>query len=386
MPLADNIKELTVLLPPTPVSVCTLRTAALMQINSAEQRLLNAKFIRRELTARRAHILSLLLAMPAVLAKQPAVEALTAAYWQRLLELLRQPQLNGAADEVRFARMLSLKADEQEGETRRTFAAALASAHTDVDPEVREQFLDPEVKIGVDIHLDAIFSARIGLRFLGEHYLAARRAIDGFAGIIELECSPVAVCEQLGDSMMAEMRGTYGGTPPIQIHGDREQTFTYVPSHLRFVVGELLSNAAKATVRHHLQSAEGRLTDLPPIRVIVAVSDGAVTVKVADQAGGLRRSCLADVWSYRSLASSHWKVGVGLGLPLARLYAKYFGGTLHRAPPTAIQPSPPLTRLLRPPHRRRLHHARLLTDQTREMCVTAQWRPWRATGPTATSL
>jgi len=162
--------------------------------------------------------------------------------------------------------------------------------------------------------------------------LASRVPREGFAGILELECSPLAVCEQVAAELTGKMHATFGGAPAILLHGDKAQTFTYVPSHLRFVVGELLHNASKATVRHHLQSADGRLSNLPPIRVIVAVSDEAVTVKVADQAGGISRSRLADVWSYRSIASSHWKSGAGLGLPLARLYAKYFGGTLHLAP------------------------------------------------------
>ena len=38
---------------------------------------------------------------------------------------------------------------------------------------------------------------------------------------------------------------------------------------------------------------------LPPMRVVVAAGDGEVTIKVADEGGGLPRSRLRGVWSYR---------------------------------------------------------------------------------------
>jgi pyruvate dehydrogenase kinase 2/3/4 len=63
----------------------------------------------------------------------------------------------------------------------------------------------------------------------------------------------------------------------------------------------------------------------------VAVSDHSITIKVEDVGGGFGRSKLGAVWSYagsRRLRAGHG----GLGLPLSRLYARYFGGTLHVAP------------------------------------------------------
>ena len=79
---------------------------------------------------------------------------------------------------------------------------------------------------------------------------------------------------------------------------------------------------------------------LPPMRVVVAAGDGEVTIKVADEGGGLPRSRLRGVWSYRGRwAGGHADPALqgkadlhGLGLPIARLYAKYFGGSLHLTP------------------------------------------------------
>ena len=79
---------------------------------------------------------------------------------------------------------------------------------------------------------------------------------------------------------------------------------------------------------------------LPPMRVVVAAGDGEVTIKVADEGGGLPRSRLRGVWSYRGRwAGGHADPALqgkadlhGLGLPIARLYAKYFGGSLALVP------------------------------------------------------
>ena len=55
-------------------------------------------------------------------------------------------------------------------------------------------------------------------------------------------------------------------------------------------------------------------------------------MKLADEAGGIKRSSLVNVWSYRSLESKWWRPRDGLTLPLARLYCKYFGGSLAFVP------------------------------------------------------
>ena len=79
----------------------------------------------------------------------------------------------------------------------------------------------------------------------------------------------------------------------------------------------------------------------------ISISGHQVVIKVSDEAGGIARSQLADVWMYNS-----WRLrgGAGMGLPLARLYAMYFGGSLQlfpmeghsdmapKCPPLAVPP------------------------------------------------
>lgn len=138
------------------------------------------------------------------------------------------------------------------------------------------------------------------------------------------------------------MHAEHGEAPKIEVVGDPSHTFTFVPSHFRFVAHTLLKNSSVATLRrhhhsrgpaplrpvHHLDEA----TDLPPVKVIVAVTGEAVQLKLADEAGGIRRSSLMNVWSYRALESKWWKPADGLSLPLARLYCHYFGGEMSLVP------------------------------------------------------
>jgi pyruvate dehydrogenase kinase 2/3/4 len=75
------------------------------------------------------------------------------------------------------------------------------------------------------------------------------------------------------------------------------RTFPYVPTHLHYIMLELLKNSMRATVEYH-----GVDADYPPIKVVIA--DGSdnedVIVKVSDEGGGIPRSNMKRIWSYVS--------------------------------------------------------------------------------------
>lgn len=84
------------------------------------------------------------------------------------------------------------------------------------------------------------------------------------------------------------------------IRDDIPRTFPYVPTHLHYIMLELLKNSMRATVEYH-----GVDADYPPIKVVIA--DGSdnedVIVKVSDEGGGIPRSNMKRIWSYVSFFS-----------------------------------------------------------------------------------
>ena len=357
-PSLETLQELTKAMPPQPVSVLMLSSwAKITKGNDAKAlqgRLMQARFVRSELIARRAHILSLLHSMPEPLAGQPAVAGLGGVYWDRLRELLEWPEITTHEEERAFAtlckdrndqmtRFSCLRVDtsglgaiDEEGTMSEESMCVNALASMQRERGAEWWATHPEERLAVDRQLDAIFLARIGLRFLLEFHVACETPVEGFSGVLEMRCSPVAACQDVALEVQAALSDEYGDAPRIEVVGDSSQTFTFVPSHIRYVVGTLLKNSSVATLRHHhrLQAA-GKLepgTPLPPVKAIVAVSDEVVQLKLEDQAGGIKRSSLINVWSYRALESKWWKPADGLSLPLARLFCVYFGGDMTLVP------------------------------------------------------
>lgn len=297
--------------------------------------LINAQLLHDELIARRASMVAHLLRLPERLRAHPKVADLTEAQYNRLLNMLliKRPR---SSDEVEtFDRELRERSScgEQDGESRRAIGAALSeeewlptmlgSRRWDWDEEAGEL---SEHQMQMDAQLDGVFAARIAIRFLTNHYLAAKALPrEGWSGSVQHACSPSERCEMMARLVEARCVARFGRAPQIVLHADKERvTFPFVPEHMDFVLHELMMNGSKATLRKHQTKEE-----LPPMRVIVAAGDQEVTIKVADEGGGLPRSRLRSVWSYQG----RWKSGgKGLGLPIARLYAKYFGGSLYLTP------------------------------------------------------
>lgn len=135
-----------------------------------------------------------------------------------------------------------------------------------------------------------------------------------------------------------EHYGLFKG-PPVQLVCPRNLTFMYVPSHLDHMLFELLKNSLRAVVeRYGVENEES----FPPIKVIVVEGKEDITIKISDEGGGIPRSEMGLVWTYMyttaqsedldpDFNASDFKApmaGFGYGLPLARLYARYFGGDL----------------------------------------------------------
>jgi pyruvate dehydrogenase kinase 2/3/4 len=129
----------------------------------------------------------------------------------------------------------------------------------------------------------------------------------------------------------------YGSAPDVNIYGDPDFTFPYVPSHLHLMVFELVKNSLRAVQERFMDSDR----DTPPIRIIVADGLEDVTIKISDEGGGIPRSGLPKIFTYLYSTADNSQIenyegsddgvimaGYGCGLPISRLYARYFGGDL----------------------------------------------------------
>jgi pyruvate dehydrogenase kinase 2/3/4 len=121
---------------------------------------------------------------------------------------------------------------------------------------------------------------------------------------------------------------TLGVAPRVILDGHKDLTFPYFPTHIHYIMTEVIKNAARATVEFH--GANKSENELPPIRVTVASGREDVTLRVSGQGGGIPRSKIKNIWkySYTTAAEPTGLAGYGFGLPLSRLYARYFGGDL----------------------------------------------------------
>ncbi|CAJ1436534.1 unnamed protein product [Effrenium voratum] len=157
---------------------------------------------------------------------------------------------------------------------------------------------------------------------------------------------------------LAELCGDlYGERMEVNLEGELDTTLSFVPEHLRFILQEVLKNSFRATLDRHLPQQPppaARLVESGSIRsVTVEVLKGTfdVTIKVSDRgefrqpASDSRREAkgLTGVsrvlWADRQddfqglcgldPASTRRLSGYGFGLPLSRVYARYFGGDIH---------------------------------------------------------
>ncbi|KAF8342613.1 alpha-ketoacid dehydrogenase kinase N-terminal domain-containing protein [Cantharellus anzutake] len=200
------------------------------------------------------------------------------------------------------------------------------------------------MNIGIDVQnwLDRFYMSRIGIRFLmGQHIaLNTLQSHEDYVGIICVNSNVHDIAQEAIDNarfVCEEHYAMFRG-PPVQLICPNKLTFPYVPGHLSHILFELLKNSLRAVVERF--GAEE--SNIPPIKIIVVEGKEDITIKISDEGGGIPRSAIPLIWTYmyttmqnqsldQDFQSSDFKApmaGFGYGLPLSRLYARYFGGDL----------------------------------------------------------
>ncbi len=182
---------------------------------------------------------------------------------------------------------------------------------------------------------------------IGQHIAMVQTSINkrkvdpNYVGVI---CTKTCLNDVVLDSInnaQAICQDYYGlaNVPQIQLLGKSDLEFMYVPGHLHHMLFELFKNSLRATVEKYGVDCD----NYPVISVIVAGGNEDITIKISDQGGGIPRSALPLVWTYLYTTALNPLIdesnrpgdfraplaGYGYGLPLSRLYARYFGGDLH---------------------------------------------------------
>ncbi|KAI9293750.1 alpha-ketoacid dehydrogenase kinase [Neoconidiobolus thromboides FSU 785] len=191
--------------------------------------------------------------------------------------------------------------------------------------------------------LDRFYMSRIGIRMLLGQHIALHREEkkEDYVGIICTKTSISQIAQEAIDNASFICEDYYGlfKAPRIILHCPDDLEFMYVPSHLHHVLFELLKNSLRAVVDRFGDDCDD---EYPPIKIIVAKGNEDITIKISDEGGGIPRSVLPMVWTYMYTTAETPQLdpdfnktdfkapmaGFGYGLPLSRLYARYFGGDI----------------------------------------------------------
>ena len=299
--------------------------------SSIENLLRGARFLHKELPVRLAHRIRELDSLPFALSGMPSVVVVKQMYVESFRDLVELPCPEAFRDEERFTETI-----ENIKQRHNNVVSVMARGIQELRQALGTDELNPEIRQ----FLDRFYMSRIGIRMLiGQHIAMHEGSRPGYAGLISERCSPAAVVEEAIGNAQSLCLLHYTVAPEVGVFGKVDLAFTYVPSHLHHMLFELIKNSMRAVVEFHGADSP----NLPTIRVVVAEGHEDLTIKISDEGGGIPRSGISRIWTYlyttgdpsrltpSSLYQSDFQApmaGLGYGLPISRLYARYFGGDL----------------------------------------------------------
>lgn len=297
-------------------------------------------FLSKELPVRLANIMKEFCLLPEPLLRTASVKQVEQWYEQSFEDMLKFQNVDPDSDRT-------LRKFNETLDTIRNRHSSVVEAMAQGILEMKGDHMEIPAHIEdlIQYFLDRFYLNRISIRMLIHQHLLHFTKIDRNRRHIEsidINCDVKSVVEDAYENARFLCEQYYATAPScdIECHNpcvpateDNTIVIPCVPSHLHHMMFELMKNALRAVVEYHSAT-----NALPNLKVLICRGRKDVTIKLSDEGGGIRRSELDKLFNYMystapqppspDAADTTPLAGYGYGLPVSRLYAKYFNGDL----------------------------------------------------------
>lgn len=295
-------------------------------------------FLKKELPVRLSNIMKEINLLPGNLLQMPSVLILQDWYAQSFQDLVAYEKSDCGHDTLlHFCQTLKTM------QTRHTnVVQTMAQGVLELQESHK---VDNQTDMAIQYFLDRFYMSRISMRMLiHQHTLLFEPNADhntNRIGMIDPQCKLKSVIMEAFQNAAFLCEEYYSCAPDIELKGQtmvRNEkgkkvglSLVYPPPHLYHILFELFKNSMRATVETHSKAHE-----LPEIEVLLAKGEHDVSIRISDQGGGIPRHITDHTFHYLVSTAPRPSMtptkaplaGYGYGLPLSRLYARYFHGDL----------------------------------------------------------
>jgi len=325
-------------------------------------------FLKHELPVRLANIMKELQLLPHQLHETQACKIVVEDYAQSFRDVIAFERSNPKDPKVlkEFAEAL-YRVRERHTNTVIFMAEAVMEMKNNAQRNIGcNGAKQPRYMENIQYFLDRLYTSRISTRMLINQHTAlftdlekkaTETAMDGsrhMIGSIDTNCEIAPIIDSAYQAARDLSEYHYMTAPELDfravngVPGDNSPaekiSFVYIPSHLYHIMFELIKNSMRATIERH----GDHTVYLPPIKIRAIKGEEDVTIRVSDQGGGIPRRMTDTLFEYlyttaptpaitsstemphhsASMGQPAPLAGYGYGLPLSRLYTRYFNGDL----------------------------------------------------------
>lgn len=363
----------------------SLRQLMVFGRSLTEARLISsANYVRTELPTRLSHRIRDMQTLPYVVVTNPHISQVYELYYKAFETLRRVREIKSLEDNESFCKKIAETLQEHLTVIPK-LAMGILECRDLMKAEDMDKFMNTILRSRISRRVIGEQHLALTTTFHSPWHFpdAPSTPNTEFVGEVFLKCIASDVISRCGAAVTSLSSLAYGPSTPlpeIKILGHLDATFPYILSHLEYIIGELLRNSIQATVERQKTSKNPNGTP-PPIEVTVCEAPQHVIIRVSDQGGGIPRDILPHLWSFSKgprstqrlenltqvpkmaatlqelrvsdplpppLSSSDPKPGepvthdnslsslssrppnlrLGMGLPLSRVYAEYWAGSL----------------------------------------------------------